>query len=167
MELDFYNRNNQTYWSDPEAGQFGAQAVSTNGYVSSYSPAPFGGVRYITPLPKSQVFYWTPPILPVKEQPRAIEPVPVIVKPEPVRSYLTYQVFAFIVTVFCNCIFGTIAWVLARKLRNELFLYGSSMVLLWFFYGSSVILLWFFYGSRNQMTSSPNCTIVISFISNQ
>lgn len=116
MEVDIYNNKNQTYWSDPDVGQFGAQAVSASGYASFYPPAPFGGVRYIQPLPRPQVFYWTPP----QKQPKAIEPAPKPA-PKPVKpelactSYVFFEVFAFMVTVFCNCVFGTIAWVLARK----------------------------------------------------
>jgi hypothetical protein len=111
MEVDIYNNKNQTYWTDPEVGQFGAQATSAYGYVSFYPPTPFGGVRYIQPPQRPQVFYWSPP----QQQPKVIEPAPKTVTPEPVTSYLFYEVFAFIVTVFCNCVFGTIAWVLARK----------------------------------------------------
>jgi hypothetical protein len=106
MEVDLYNSRNQSYWSDPELGQFGAQAVSTNGYVSSYPPP-----ATFQPLPQPQVVYWTPP----KQQPKVVKPAPEIVKPEPVKSYVAYQVFAFIVTVFCNCVFGAVAWVLARE----------------------------------------------------
>lgn len=105
MEVDLYDSKNQTYWTDPELGYFGAQAVTTNGYVSSLPPTTF------QPLPQPQVLYWTPP----KQPPKVIKPEPEIVKPEPVRSYIAYQVFAFLVTVFCNCVFGAVAWVLARE----------------------------------------------------
>jgi hypothetical protein len=95
-----------------EADQLEALELSTHGSTSSNPP--------------TTLFYWTPLEVTVgrqqQQQQEVIDSAPDTVKPKTENSYVFYQVFAFTVTVLCNFVFGTIAWILARELFRHIFL---------------------------------------------